>query len=611
MRLDPQAFKGLARFLAPSAGGSVADRALAEGLITPGQFEEVLREQERSGRPLDEILVGRGILRPEDADRLRGPEIPPEAAEAAADPGRRIGHYVRVAPLGTGGMAEVWKAWDASLGRWVALKLLKPGTETQTRRLEREGRLAGGLSHPNIISIFEQGFHEGRPYLVMPYVDGRPPRSPLDPREAARIALEVARALAYAHRQGIIHRDVKPGNILIDAGGRPVLTDFGLAVPQGAASPQGWTLSGTPEYASPEQLRGGPVDARTDIYSLGATLCHFLTGRHPFEGPGVSQVVRQVLEGPSPPMENVPRRLARIVRKAMERDAARRYGRMEEMARDLEAFLGRGGRPLPGWWGTLGAAAVLILLSSAVTYFVVSRSGARQREQAIREALEEGWEELARVEEIRRERGRDSAELRASARRAVRAFNRAMNRAGEDHPEACEGLGRCYEITGPEVWAEEYYRRAGDRPRARVGLAWIWLRRDLEGRKDRDWRSSAIGLLEGMDDPGARVLRQFAERRWAEVLESGLAIPEEGRRGLILGISAAALGRWEEALVHLDRAWAVDRDDPLVFYHKGLVLASKGEKGEAAEVLERAVRKAAPDWPLREEASRRAAELRR
>ncbi len=605
MKIDPRSFKGLSRFLAPSAGGPAADRALAEGLITADQLDECVREQDRTGRPLDEILVGRGFLKAEDVVRLRLPPLPPEVAEASADPLRHVGPYVIVTLLGTGGMAEVWKAWDGSLGRWVALKLLKPEVGHPTQRIEREGRMAGGLSHPNIISIFERGQHQGRPYLVMPYVEGRTPRAPPPPREAARIAVEVAGALDHAHRRGVIHRDVKPGNILVDAGGRPVLTDFGLAIPEDSASSR-WALSGTPEYASPEQVRGDLLDARTDVYSLGATLYHFLTGRHPFDGPDANAVAEQVLHAPPPPLRGVPASLAGIVRKAMDRDAGRRYPSVAEMEAELKEFLDRGPRVRSGWLLTVGGALLVSVLSSVMTYLLLERVRSAEAEFEIREALDEGREELARVEGLRRERGAMDAEVRGVSIRAIRAFNRALARSGGVRPEASAGLGRCHELTGQDAWAEESYLRAGDLPSARMGLARIWLRRDLEGRTDGDWRGRAGVILGGLQEPAAEVLRLYAERKWAEALGRGGA-PGNEMEALALGISAAELKRWDQALAFLDLGGRA----PLVWFHKASVLAGKGDKAAAAAAYGRALEIAPPDWALRAEAVKRIDGLRK
>src|SRR5262249_20104993 len=160
-----------------------------------------------------------------------------------------VAQYILVMRAGMGGMAEVWKAWDRSLGRWVAIKFLKEEVGHPSQRLEWEGQMAAQLSHPGIITIHERGEKDGRPYLVMPPVNGAPPKSPMKPKDAARVALQVAQALVHVHRNNIIHRDVKPANVLVEAGGRVVLADFGLAIPSSSGSSR-WAISGTPEYAS-------------------------------------------------------------------------------------------------------------------------------------------------------------------------------------------------------------------------------------------------------------------------------------------------------------------------------------------------------------------------
>lgn len=611
MRLNSRSLKDLCRFLAPSAGGPVADRALAEGLITPAQLEECAREQDRTGRPLDDLLVERGYLKAEDRARLRRPALPPEVVAAAADPRKHVSHYVIVSLIGKGGMSEVWKAWDHSLGRWAALKLLKPGVGHPSQRLEREGRMAGGLAHPNIITIFERGEHEGRPFLAMPFVDGRPPQAPLPAREAARIVRELAEALAYVHRQGLIHRDVKPGNVLIDAQGRPLLTDFGLAIPDGAGGSP-WALSGTPEYASPEQIRGEPLDARTDVYSLGATLFYILTGRHPFSGADSRAVAEQVLQAPIPPLPETPTALARIVRRAMDRDPSRRYPSMEAMAADLARFLERPRRRISFDWPVVAGGALLVaVLSSVATWFMLEKGRAVETAQAVHFALQDARGEMARVRELAGKADAPAAEVRAALIAAIRAYNKVIDRAGGRHPEASAGLGRCYEFTGQPEWAEESYLQAGAHPEARLGLARIWLRRDLEGRSDRDWRARALEALRGLEDPSAAVLRLYAEGRWEEAVAKGKDHPADEFGVLALGRSAMELGRWDEALSFLDRGIGWRRSDPDLWFLRGAALSEKGDRAAASASYARALEVAPPGWPLRAEAMKRLGDLRK
>jgi Ser/Thr protein kinase RdoA (MazF antagonist) len=616
MKVDPRSFKGLSRFLAPAAGGPLADRALAEKIITLEQLQECVREQDRTGRPLDEIFVERGYLKPDQVERLRQPSVPAEAVEASADPLRVLGHYVLVSLLGSGGMAEVWKAWDRSLGRWVAVKYLRPDVGHPTQRIEREGRMAGGLSHPGIITIFERGMANGRPYLVMPYVDGRPPRAPMAPRDAARLAYEVAQALAHAHGMGVIHRDIKPANILVETGGRVVLTDFGLAIPGGTGVSL-WAMSGTPEYASPEQVRGEVLDARTDIYSLGATLYHLLSGRPPFWGSDAEEIGDRVLAAEPPPLANAPRPLAAAVRKAMARNREDRYREIGAFAADLAAFLERSAaRPRltrRELWAIVAAGVV----SWGITYFILAGGQAREERQAVLQSLLEGERELAYAERLRADPTVPHTEVADAARRAFPHFTLAIRRAGGADAEAGASLGRCYELIGDDLQAEGYYRDARALRRARMGLVRVWLRRHLEGRRDRDWRAQAGRELDSLraDASGdtAAALWRFVEMQWADVLSLGVRALERERHDDMLltavAVAARELGRWDEAVVRFDQAIRLRGWDGTLWYHKAQALAGKGDRAAAAHALREALRRAAPGWPLRVECERRLSEV--
>ncbi len=613
MKLDPRSFKGLSLFLAPAAGGPLADRALQEKLITPVQLEECVREQEGSGRPLDEILVGRGYLKEDDVARLRRPFVPPEAVEAMADPRRRMGNHVLVSQLAAGGMGEIWKAWDMSLGRWVAVKFLKPEVGQATQRIEREGRLAGGLSHPNIISIFERGVHDGRSFLVMPLVEAKPPSAPLPPREAARMAREVALALAHAHRMGVIHRDVKPGNLLVEGSGRVLLTDFGLAVPDGTGGSR-WSLSGTPEYASPEQVRGVALDPRTDVYSLGATLYHLLSGRAPFSGETPEAVSDRVLKGEAPALKGIPRLLAAIVEKAMDRDPARRHGSMDELAADLGRFLEQG----PVFRPASVAAILLVgILSSGVTYFLLKRARppVEERQGMLHEVRREGDRALAQVERLYADPKAAREQVGTAAAMAIWNFDLVERLAGGKDAPSAAGRGRCHELMGRDDRAEGEYQDAGPLPAASLGLARIALRRHAEGRRDRDWRAEAASRLKGREDlEPARIFLSYAMGRAGEVLSGGPVAFERNRSDdvlpLVCGLAAIELARWDEAIRHLDQAIRLRGWDPALWYHKGVAHAGKGDKAAAISALQRALSTAPGDWPLRKEAGRRLTQVR-
>ena len=253
--------------------------------------------------------------------------------------GRVIGGRYRVlAPLGEGGMATLWRAVDEQLDREVAVKLLRPqyGTDAGfAARFRQEARSAGSLSHPNIVPVYDYGTdaESGGQYIVMQLVEGQDlaavlqERGPLQPDEAVRIALGVASALEAAHRRGIVHRDVKPGNILIDHDVK--VTDFGIAraISETSMTVTGTTL-GSVHYFSPEQARGDEVTGASDVYSLGIVLYEMLTGRRPFEGDSAAGVaLKRLTEDPLPPTTHaeVPPALSAIVMRALERDPARRY----------------------------------------------------------------------------------------------------------------------------------------------------------------------------------------------------------------------------------------------------------------------------------------------
>jgi eukaryotic-like serine/threonine-protein kinase len=256
--------------------------------------------------------------------------------------GKQIGgRYRLIAPLGEGGMATLWRAVDEQLDREVAVKLLRPqfGSDAGfTARFKQEARAAGSLSHPNIVSVYDYGTDasSGEQFIVMELVEGRDlaavlrERGSLSVDDAARVAQAVASALEAAHRKGIVHRDVKPGNILItDAGGVKV-TDFGIAraVSEASMTVTGTTL-GSVHYFSPEQARGDEVTGASDVYALGIVLFEMLTGRRPFQGDSAAAVALKRLNEDAPrPSElgfQVPAGLEAILMRALARDPAARF----------------------------------------------------------------------------------------------------------------------------------------------------------------------------------------------------------------------------------------------------------------------------------------------
>ena len=601
MTLDPRSFKGLSRFLAPSAGGPIADRAVSEKLITSEQLQECVAEQDRSGRPLDEILVDRGYLKPDDVTRLRAPAVPTAVLPWLSTPDRLLGHYILVSLLGTGGMAEVWKAWDRSLGRWVAVKYLKREIGHPTQRIEREGRMAGQLSHPSIISIFERGLHNGRAYLVMPFVDGAPPQMPLPAREAARLALEVARALAHAHEMGVIHRDVKPANILVDAGGRVVLADFGLAILDDTATSR-WAMSGTPEYASPEQIRGDPLDVRTDIYSLGATMYHLLAGRPPFTGSGPDEITEKVLRtDPIPLGGKVPKPLAAIVRKAMARERANRFAAVSELAAELESWIDRarsGVRMKPVW---IVVAVLSAIVPWVTTLLILSHLQRQDERRQVLQALRDGERKLTQAERRRSDPGSSDLEVEQAARQAMAEFTVALRWSEGDEAEARLGIGRCLEILGDAAGAEASLEHASSLPAARSALAWLWARRLLEVKKDVNSKAQILGKA-----PASHPARLVAEGAWEQLLKySSLADQENDTLLLAQGSAAVELRLWDDAIARLDRYLRLRPRDGTAHFHRGAALMGKGDRAGAAAAWADAVKFSPTDRAMQAEIARR------
>ena len=246
-------------------------------------------------------------------------------------------------------MAAVYQGYDERLRRTVAIKIIKIPSVGENRfltRFEREAEALAQLSHPNIVDVYDYGDENGLPYLVMEYLSGGTFKQylgkPVPLQDAAKAVLPIAKALAYAHSQGILHRDVKPSNILIREDGEPVLTDFGIAArveSQHTLTGTGLGI-GTPEYMSPEQGLGKKLDGRTDMYSLGVILYELVTGKKPFEGATPAEIAikqnTQTAMRPSQILPDLDDLTDRIVLKALERDPEHRYADMANFAGVLE-----------------------------------------------------------------------------------------------------------------------------------------------------------------------------------------------------------------------------------------------------------------------------------
>jgi serine/threonine protein kinase len=275
--------------------------------------------------------------------------------------GTRLGPYEVLAPIGAGGMGEVWRARDTRLGREVALKVVHPrfaADADQLRRFEQEARAASQLNHPNILVVHDVGSHEGSPYIVSELLDGESLRerlgAPLPPRKAVEYALQVAHGLAAAHEKGIVHRDIKPENLFVTRDGRIKILDFGVAkltqpefssvplteVPTAAPSTDAGVVLGTVSYMSPEQVLGKSLDSKSDLFSLGVVLYEMLSGKRPFQKETAPETMSAILREEPPDLtvtnQSVSPGLESVVWHCLEKEPSNRF----QSARDVAFALG-------------------------------------------------------------------------------------------------------------------------------------------------------------------------------------------------------------------------------------------------------------------------------
>ncbi|HLG43151.1 MAG TPA: protein kinase, partial [Planctomycetota bacterium] len=375
-------------------------------------------EAGQTQRLLGDILVEEGLL---SSDKLKeladnaptlmleeraSQDLPEDVAKAAANPANDLGKYIKMGALGRGGMGVVVKSWDRNLRRYVALKFLETTSPEDLKRFQREAQLAASLRHPNIVQVHEMGSVRGRAYIAMDYVQGHSLEKyggKIPPKKLFEIMSPICDALSTAHAREIIHRDVKPHNIMIDipAAGQsqskklhPYIMDFGLAkvVNMDSSLSVSGVIMGTPHYMSPEQASGqiNAVDPRSDLYSLGATMYWLLSGKAPLDGETPLQIVLRLQTDEPPPLRkikpDVPADVDTIIMKCLAKDKSQRYQTAEDLKLDLDLFLAdqpiKARAPSLSYllkhkfrkhkaWVVAGAAFALVLL--IVTGFFVTR----------------------------------------------------------------------------------------------------------------------------------------------------------------------------------------------------------------------------------------------
>ncbi|MCZ6727739.1 MAG: protein kinase [Acidobacteria bacterium] len=557
-------------------------------------------------------------------------QLDPEAKEtlpAAEEPKAPVpdnwDRYHIFSHLGVGGMGSVFKAFDPKLNRFVALKFIHAKDRQQAQACLDEARAQAQVEHPLICQVYEVGEVEEQPYIAMRFIDGRPLLETADQFPLVtkvRLIQQVADALQAAHQKGLIHRDIKPGNILVTTNQkgalRCIVVDFGLAQTLERRSDNGDEVAGTPDYLSPEQLRGEQIDHRTDIYSLGAVLYELLTGRVPFRGKNIGQTLRLIGEGearpPSSSDSSVPRDLDAIVLKCLAKQPTDRYISADDLQRDLKRFID--GEPIMAhsagipyrarkwvrrhrWVAMVSAAAFLGLIGLGAFGLYTQRQARRSAELARRfgaevkeieasmryatllpaHSMEEHLQQLeARLQGLTGEMQRLGPMAEGPGHYALGKGYLAQHRyelakqhlerawqVGYRGPEVAEALGQ----TIGQLYEEATH--ASPMPRSTI------IAQATTEELARVFRSPALEYLRaGSTDSSGQYVQSliaFYEGRYDEAIRSADSAYRSrpwfyearhlvGRVHEARGQEAAHAGNYETALEHYDRAEAVYRE---------------------------------------------------
>jgi serine/threonine-protein kinase len=566
--------------------GRYVQALIAAGYLTPEAAAELADELEHAAQDSTPNLLG--TRRPPRPGAGSARSVAPEGSGDREDPlpldlrflvgwsRYRIERFV-----GAGGMGTVYKAWDPNLNRFVALKFLHRNDPLQTARFLREARAQARVEHPNVCQVYEVGEVEGRPYIAMQYLEGAAlstRRETLSLEDKVRAVRDVARAIHAAHRTGLIHRDLKPGNVLVTRGEggevHPYVLDFGLALETDESGMStSAVLGGTPAYLSPEAARGEPVDPRSDVYSLGVMLYELVSGARPYAGLNLANALVRIANEEPVALRKVnpalPQDLETIVHKCLEKDRVQRYASARDLAEDLDRFLY--GDPIqarPASWGyrlrkrlrknrllalvSLAAAAALVALGTANLH-----ARWQAREQA--ELAQRFGERIGRLE----------ADMRLEAYlplHPVTARKRELGRDLDAIVSEMKSLGKIAEGPGHEALGKGYLALHLYEPAfAHLESAW------RTGQRNADVAAAlaeAGGVLyehsltdltpsaEGKAAARAEVERAFRAETLA-VLREALA-QEAAPPSYLAALLAFYEKRYADALEAARRAWGED-----------------------------------------------------
>jgi tetratricopeptide (TPR) repeat protein/predicted Ser/Thr protein kinase len=515
-------------------------------------------------------------VRPAQAGLTRAPVVEPRGSPPVlgrgkgAHAGERLGDYELLEEIAKGGMGAVYKARQVSLGRLVALKLILAGKladDEDVQRFRREAEAAAQLDHPGIVPVYEVGEQNGQHYFSMGLVEGeslahRVARGPLPAREAAALVQAVAEAMAYAHARGVVHRDLKPGNILVDREGRPRITDFGIAkrMTEDSGQTRAGEVMGTPSYMPPEQARGSKdVGPAADVYALGAVLYALLDARPPFQAATVHETLRLVVdEEPMPPRRlnpSVPRDLETICLKCLEKEPRRRYAGAAELAEDVRRFLAEEpiqARPVSRWeralkWAhrqpaqaALFVAVFLAVLAGVAGSVFYGLYKAQQAKVAQQEA--EGKQRELDRQQAQQQRRRQLDDLSHAAEQAETASQFSVAKDHWDQALALVNADPDHALEDQRAYIQQH------RDRIQQQLAAAKAQQELAAER-QEWRDKQGRFRKLSDEVLTHAIPVATRNRAADVA----AIRQAAAQGLKeFGLSAAS--RPEDAARVLDHA---------------------------------------------------------